>query len=201
MSVEQKEMGKLTWLQTGVIVKWSLFLGVVVIMSLYLLIGYVHAQKRVQKGLAPLGYHRVRPLHVRLSNRHILMFVQFLVSRRALARTDPRYRPPPPANLYPYTPDAQYYDMHAVPPPVYDPNAPRPPVYEPPTGASKVDSNQQRHAGQSQQQTEERVEYGPPPGSPPASSSHLRDTYAPPPGPPPSAIRAQGTGTTNPFRD
>jgi hypothetical protein len=53
---------KTRWLtpwQTGAIVKWSLFLGIIVIFGLYLLIGYVHAQKRIQKGLPPLGYHRV----------------------------------------------------------------------------------------------------------------------------------------------
>ncbi|KAG7292495.1 hypothetical protein NEMBOFW57_002530 [Staphylotrichum longicolle] len=170
--------------RTGAIVKWSLFLGLIVIVGLYLLIGYVHAQRRIQKGLPPLGYHR------------------FLVSRSVLARVDPRYRPPQPANVYPYHPDAQYYDMHAVPPPVYDPNAPRPPMYEPPSGATKINSNQQQpSSGPSQEQNEEGVEYGPPPGSPPPSSSRLRDTYAPPPGPPPSAVRPQGTGNTNPFRD
>ncbi|KAK3906968.1 hypothetical protein C8A05DRAFT_40299 [Staphylotrichum tortipilum] len=175
--------------RTGVIVKWSLFLGIILICSLYLLIGYIHVQKRIQKGLPPLGYHR------------------FLVSRATLAQVDPRYRPPQPANIYPYHPGGpQYYDMHAVPPPVYDPNAPRPPVYEPPAGSTKVDPQQQQQqqqqaAGQSQPPAEERFEYGPPPGSPPASSSQLRDTYAPPPGPPPSAVRPQGTGNTNPFRD
>ncbi len=91
--------------------------------------------------------------------------------------------------------------MHAVPPPVYDPNAARPPMYEPPTDATKANSNQQQNAGQSQQPTDEHVEYAPPPGSPPAASSQLQDTYAPPPGPPPSAVRPQGTGNTNPFRD
>lgn len=175
--------------RTGTIVKWSVFLGIVTALSLYLLIGYVHAQKRIRKGLPPLGYHR------------------FLVSRAALAQVDPRYRPPQPANLYPYTPEQHYYDMHAMPPPVYDPNAPRPPMYEPPAGSTKVNSTQQGAAGQSQQgqesrqEHEERFEYAPPPGSPPPSSSRPQETYAPPPGPPPSTGRPQGTGNTNPFRD
>ena len=193
---------KTRWLtpwQTGAIVKWSLFLGIIVIFGLYLLIGYVHAQKRIQKGLPPLGYHRVC-LGV-LPGHKMLMFVQFLVSRSALARVDPRYRPPQPANIYPYHPDGQYYDMHAVPPPVYDPNAARPPMYEPPAGATKINSNQQQPNSGLGPETDERVEYGPPPGSPPPSSSRLQDTYAPPPGPPPGAIRPQGTGNTNPFRD
>jgi hypothetical protein len=52
----------LTPLQTGYIVKWSVFLAIVAIISLYLLLGYMHAQRRIRKGLAPLGYHRVCPL-------------------------------------------------------------------------------------------------------------------------------------------
>jgi len=46
-------------LQTGVIVKWSLFLGLVAFILLYLLLGYMHAQRRMRKGLRPLAYHRV----------------------------------------------------------------------------------------------------------------------------------------------
>jgi hypothetical protein len=45
-----------------VIIKWSLFLGLIVFISLYLLVGYLHAQQRLKKGLAPLSYHRVCPL-------------------------------------------------------------------------------------------------------------------------------------------
>ena len=55
-----EETTELTPSQTGTIVKWSLFLGIIVITGLYLLVGYVHAQKRIKKGLPPLGYHRVR---------------------------------------------------------------------------------------------------------------------------------------------
>lgn len=51
---------KLTPFQTGVIVKWSLFLGLIVVIGLYFLFGYLHAQKRLREGLPPLGYHRVR---------------------------------------------------------------------------------------------------------------------------------------------
>jgi len=46
--------------KTGVIVKWSLFLAICVAFTLYLLIGYIHAKKRIQRGLPPLSYHRVR---------------------------------------------------------------------------------------------------------------------------------------------
>jgi hypothetical protein len=170
--------------KTGTIVKWSLFLGIIVVTGLYLLVGYVHAQKRLKKGLPPLGYHR------------------FLVSRAALARVDPRYRPAQPGAVYiPTTAERNYYDMQAMPPPVYDPNAPRPPMYEPPVGSTKFEPNQQQQGTQqSQPPTEQRFEYGPPPGSPPMPGPS-QETYAPPPGPPPSTVRPQGTGNTNPFRD
>ncbi|KAL2135625.1 hypothetical protein VTI74DRAFT_7575 [Chaetomium olivicolor] len=173
--------------KTGVIVKWSLFLGIIVLVGLYLLLGYLHAQRRIQKGLPPLAYHR------------------FLVSRATLAQVDPRYRYSQPANIRPYNPDTQYLDMYAMPPPVYDPNAPRPPAYEPPTGSTKVEPNQQRDADQGQQSqgqqpTGQHVDYPPPPGSPPPRRQS-QEAYAPPPGPPPSTVRPQGTGSTNPFRD
>ncbi|KAK4230677.1 hypothetical protein QBC38DRAFT_507265 [Podospora fimiseda] len=165
--------------KTGIIVKWSLFLGFLVFISLYLLIGYIHAKKRIQKGLPPLGYHR------------------FLVPRATLAQVDPRFRYPQ-ANIRPYNPNGpQAFDMYAVPPPpVYDPNAPRPPMYEPPAGSTKVDY--------SQQQPGPAPMYASPPGPPPSSQSpQPQATYAPPPGPPPpsaSPVQLQGTGNTNPFR-
>ncbi|KAH6619712.1 hypothetical protein B0J18DRAFT_252294 [Chaetomium sp. MPI-SDFR-AT-0129] len=150
--------------RTGIIVKWSLFLGIIVFLSLYLLLGYMHAQKRLKKGLLPLRYHR------------------FLVSRAQLAQVDPRYRPQP-SNMYPYTPEQHYYNMHAMPPPMYDPTAPRPPMYEPPAGATKAGPHQQApDAPQAQHQ------------------SGQGSDYAPPPGPPPSAIQPQETGVTNPTR-
>ncbi|KAK3986892.1 hypothetical protein QBC44DRAFT_131685 [Cladorrhinum sp. PSN332] len=180
--------------KTGIIVKWSLFLGFLIFSGLYLLIGYIHAKKRIQKGLAPLGYHR------------------FLVPRATLARVDPRYRFPQ-ANIRPYAPNGQQaYDMYSVPPPpVYDPNAARPPMYmyEPPVGSTKVDYNQQLPSAQQQPgaaPSQEHVQYAAPLGPPPppvALSTQQQDTYAPPPGPPPpsaSTIQQQGTGNTNPFR-
>ncbi|KAK4218862.1 hypothetical protein QBC37DRAFT_179715 [Rhypophila decipiens] len=172
------------WTRTGVIVKWALFLGLTTILFLYLLIGYLHAKSRMNKGLAPLGYHR------------------FLVARRDLARVDPRYQYPA-ATAYPYYPNqgpgqGPAYGMHTMPPPpVYDPNAPRPPVYQydmesgtntnmppppPPPGATKIDPSQNQapvYRPADHQQAEE---------------------YDAPPGPPPSNMPAQNTGNTNPFR-
>ena len=53
----------LTSSQTGHIVKWSVFLGLTLLIGGYLLGGYIHAKKRLRKGLMPLAYHRVRPFY------------------------------------------------------------------------------------------------------------------------------------------
>lgn len=49
--------------QEGLIVKWSVFLGLMVLITLYITIGYIHAKKRIRKGLVPLAYHRVSCLN------------------------------------------------------------------------------------------------------------------------------------------
>lgn len=41
------------------IIKFSVFLGLMVLFTAYILIGYWHAKRRVAKNLPPLGYHRV----------------------------------------------------------------------------------------------------------------------------------------------
>lgn len=51
----------LTPTQTGQIVKWSLFLALVLFICLYLTIGFFHAKKRIRENRPPLAYHRVRP--------------------------------------------------------------------------------------------------------------------------------------------
>ncbi|KAL2154293.1 hypothetical protein VTH82DRAFT_2969 [Thermothelomyces myriococcoides] len=170
--------------RTGIIVKWSLFLGIMILIILYFLVAYIHLKQRIRKGLPPLSYHR------------------FLASRVTLARLDPRYAPPPPLNPYTYDPaERYYYDMYAMPPPVYDPNAPRPPAYEPPANSTKVQPNQSQGAQQGPSQAgESTAAYGPPPGPPPASSQP-RDDYAPPPGPPPSAVQSQSSTNPNASRD
>ncbi|KAB5578691.1 hypothetical protein GE09DRAFT_1214845 [Coniochaeta sp. 2T2.1] len=107
--------------RTGVILKWSLFWGILLLFSAYMIGGYIHAKKRMAKGLPLLRYHR------------------WLVPRRVRAQYDPGYA------AYAYPPAPQYsayynnqqqqgggggsYQMYPMPPPVYDPNAPRPPVY------------------------------------------------------------------------
>ena len=139
--------------KTGGIVKWSLFLGLILFISLYLIIGYIHAKKRMQKGQPPLSYHR------------------FLVPRHQLAQVDPRYQWPQ-ATAAPYYPqNNNNYGMHNMPPPVYDPNAARPPMYPgPPEGGSKVEPNQQQQTGASPSYDV------PPPGPPPQQTGVVENS-------------------------
>ncbi|KAI1384033.1 uncharacterized protein F4822DRAFT_58950 [Hypoxylon trugodes] len=148
--VEQN--GHLVWFwytKTGVIVKWSLFLGITLLLGLYLVLGRVHAKKRVNKGLKPLAYHG------------------WLLSRQERAGVDPRYAWPQAS----YTTYPQPYGggAYAMPPPVYDPNN-RPPMYEgggaPPMGGSKIDPMQ---TGVEPARTG-GGDYAPPPGPPPAAA-------------------------------
>jgi len=154
-------------------VRWSLFVGLVVLVMLYLILGYLHAKRRIRKGLAPLWYHRVglQP-HLILP---CLMSIQFLLSRKERAQHDPNYRNPTPDYIV-YRPDQ--YGMHAYPPPVYDPNAPAPPSYQPPAGATKVDPSQLRTGptGNQPAPAEPSPEYTPPPGPPPAAALHATHT-------------------------
>jgi hypothetical protein len=40
-------------------VKWGIIAGIFVFFLVFFLGGYLHAQRRMKRGLAPLGYHRV----------------------------------------------------------------------------------------------------------------------------------------------
>ncbi|KAF5662303.1 ubiquitin ligase sel1 [Fusarium heterosporum] len=135
----------------GYIVKWTILAVIVLLFTLWIVGGYWHAKKRIQKGLRPLAYHRC------------------FVSRSMMAQVDPRYAYPP--NGYYYPPQQQGYGgygppggypMHSMPPPpVYDPS--RPPMYEdPPNNGSKIDPAQ----GQPRQ-GEGPSDYYAPPGPPP----------------------------------
>jgi uncharacterized protein YneF (UPF0154 family) len=135
----------------GYIVKWTILAVIVLLFTLWIVGGYWHAKKRLQKGLRPLAYHRC------------------FVSRSMMAQVDPRYAYPP--NGYYYPPQQGYgnygqpggYPMQSMPPPpVYDPS--RPPMYEdPPNNGSKIDPAQ----GQPRQQDGPADYYAPPSGPPP----------------------------------
>ncbi|KAK3336454.1 hypothetical protein B0T19DRAFT_39310 [Cercophora scortea] len=160
--------------RTGVIVKWSLFLGLTVIFGLYLLLGYMHAKKRMQKGLPPLRYHRVcLPFDFPATDPDSTDRPQWLVTRAELARVDPRYQNPQ-AEFQSYQPNNQYYGMQTMPPPpVYDPSSARPPMYEgpPPEGSTKADPSQPTWRAE------------------PTRRPDTED-YEAPPGPPPSALQS-----------
>jgi len=157
-------------------VKWSIFLGLTLSVGLYLLLGYMHAKRRLRKGLMPLAYHRVRTSPDKFKLQRRLTRLQWLVSRREISRVNPRYGySAGPVGYSTYRPD--YYGMEPMPPPVYDPNATRPPVYEGPEGGTKTAPSQW-----------------------PTHRPEM-DDFAPPPGPPPPAVTAVHTGSSNnPFR-
>ncbi|KAF3762199.1 hypothetical protein M406DRAFT_341467 [Cryphonectria parasitica EP155] len=139
--------------RTGLIIKWSVFLGLIVILAVYSTVGYMHAKRRIRKGLPPLAYHR------------------WLISRAELARVDPRYAYPQ-SSYTTYRPDyqGQYYNMQPnmpPPPPMYDP-AGRPPIYDGPVGGTKTAPSQWTQ-GPTPRPADE--EYGSPEGPPPAHTA------------------------------
>ncbi|KAI1358981.1 hypothetical protein F5Y08DRAFT_320671, partial [Xylaria arbuscula] len=147
------------WYTTaGVIIKYTIFFSLLLLLFGWVIGGRVHAKRRLRKGLKPLRYHA------------------WLLSRYERAQVDPTYAYPQPVYRPVYGNNmgggggADYYGMHSMPPPVYDPA--RPPVYDGPPVGSKVDPVQGRPEqaqGQPQMQT----------GG---------DDYAPPAGPPPGAV-------------
>ncbi|KAF3357374.1 hypothetical protein VdG1_03162 [Verticillium dahliae VDG1] len=74
----------------GRIVKWSLFLAFFLLLMGYLIGGYLHAKRRLKKGLLPLAYHR------------------WMVRRAVLAQNMP---PPPPM----YDPSSARPPMYVPP--------------------------------------------------------------------------------------
>jgi len=124
---------------TATAVKWIILAVILSLFLLFILGGYLHAQRRIKKGLPPLAYHR------------------WLLSRRQRAAYDPRYATAAPqnnfsfyqapANPYPYQGNAFHMDTYPAPPPAYDPSMAPPPKYQPPAGGSKVDPEQHAQTG------------------------------------------------------
>ncbi|KAK0515947.1 hypothetical protein JMJ35_001981 [Cladonia borealis] len=108
---------------TAIAIKWAVVGAIILIFLLWFVGGYYHAQRRIKKGLPPLGYHR------------------FLLPRRQRAQFMPR----PQYGYYPQQqnryPNGDGYQMHnyPAPPPAYN-NTEHipPPVYQPPEHGSKV---------------------------------------------------------------
>ncbi|KAK7725953.1 hypothetical protein SLS57_003542 [Botryosphaeria dothidea] len=158
----------------GVIIKYVIFAVFMGIFLLWFIGGYIHAQRRMKKGLAPLAYHK------------------WLVPRYQRARFEPQMQG---VVYYQYHGGPQQYyapgqNGHAMqpypePPPLY--SGEMPPTYQPPPGATKVDPQQQ---------------YAPPPGPPPSGSQVPQGTQqtgvvSDEPTPP---AQAHHTGSSNPFR-
>lgn len=40
-------------------IRWGIFFGLLGLILIYLIVSYVHADRRMKKGLMPLPYHRV----------------------------------------------------------------------------------------------------------------------------------------------
>ncbi|KAH8592096.1 hypothetical protein B0O99DRAFT_518210 [Bisporella sp. PMI_857] len=142
----------LTQIQEGQIARWSVFFAIIFLFSAYMIGGYLHAKRRIKKGLPPLAYHR------------------WLLNRQQRARFDPNYQNPQ-AYYSPYRPDGGQYGMHPMPPPMYNPNEPPPPVYQPPAGGTKVDPSQWRTepTRRPNENAEASPSYDAPPGPPPAA--------------------------------
>ncbi|KAK6820864.1 hypothetical protein PG990_012843 [Apiospora arundinis] len=103
--------------KTGIIIRWSIFAGLLFITLTWIFVGRWHARKRVSKGLAPMAYHR------------------WLIPRSELAKSDPRYK---------YPDNVQYMQYPPPPPGAYG-MQPMPPQYQPgplPPGYAKDDTVQ-----------------------------------------------------------
>ncbi|KAI9171771.1 hypothetical protein HJFPF1_01262 [Paramyrothecium foliicola] len=128
----------------GIIVKYSILLGLFILVTGVLVGSYIHARMRMKKGMNPMGYHR------------------WMVSKRQPAhQTGPYYSGAGPA------PPGMYNMYNMAPPPVYDPN--RPPVYEGAPVGTKTDPSQWRNepTRRPADSSDGAPEYQPPPGPPP----------------------------------
>lgn len=110
------------WSPEAYAVKFAIIVALFAVVAVYLLGGYLHAKRRIRKGLPPLAYHR------------------WMLSRAERARFDPNYHPPQIA-LY-QVPEGYATHGYPAPPPAYNPNAPPPPTYQPPEGGSKIAPSQ-----------------------------------------------------------
>ncbi|KAI9886188.1 MAG: Vacuolar protein sorting-associated protein 8 [Watsoniomyces obsoletus] len=127
-------------------VKWAVLAGILLFFFGFFVGGYLHAQRRMKKGLPPMAYHRVRR-HVRVETVNELTWYQWLVPRRQRAQFEPHLWQSQNQFSF-YQAQDGGYNMHPVPPPAYNPNMAAPPLYQPPTGASKVDPSQQMGTAQ-----------------------------------------------------
>ncbi|KAI5780711.1 hypothetical protein DFH27DRAFT_617521 [Peziza echinospora] len=118
-------------------IRYGILLALVLFSVAFLIFAYQHANRRIKKGLPPMGYHR------------------WLVSHRRTAQFEQDSSDPNNPN-YNNNNNTQFtfygagagaggdaHALHAVPPPAYNPNYVQPPSYPGPPGASKVDPVQE----------------------------------------------------------
>lgn len=118
------------------IIKWSIFIGLLGLITIFFFVAYFHARRRINQNLPPLAYHR------------------WMVRRRIQPTANLSTRPTPGAPViatYVQNERGEYVlqPMHSVPP-AYNTSMPPPPVYPGPPGATKVDPNQDGYLGQQQ---------------------------------------------------
>lgn len=103
------------------IIKWAVAGGITLFFLLWFVGGYIHARRRVRKGLKPLLYHR------------------FLLPYSQRAQFEPQN------NFSFYRQENQGYpmDQYGPPPPVYNADNPQPPQYMPPPGGTKANPSQE----------------------------------------------------------
>ncbi|KAF2234483.1 hypothetical protein EV356DRAFT_515129 [Viridothelium virens] len=101
---------------TAIIIKWAILGGLFLAFFSYLLIGYIHARRRIKKNLPPLRYHR------------------WMVSRYT-DRPSMQNPHPPPQRQYNSATDPNSYYGNFNAPPAY--NSDSPPLYQPPSNTQK----------------------------------------------------------------
>jgi len=121
--------GSWWWSSEAYTIKFAVLLSIFVVLIAYFLGGYLHAQRRIKKGLPPLRYHR------------------WLLPRSQRARFDPYFQQQQ-QQQFAYYPVQDGYAMQGYPPPppAYNPHAPPPPSYQPSEGGSKVMPSQDVYA-------------------------------------------------------
>jgi len=131
---------------TGVAIKWAVVGAILILLVLWLVLGRMHAQRRIRRGQRPMVYHR------------------FLVPRPQRAR----FYPQPQYNSNgPHGWGGEGYPMQAYPPPAYNTDHVPPPVYQPPNGGAKINPDQDWAAVPPP---------GPPPGHEAGESSRMMET-------------------------
>ncbi|ETI25900.1 hypothetical protein G647_02677 [Cladophialophora carrionii CBS 160.54] len=142
---------------TAYAVKWAIIAGIFLIFSLYFIGGYLHAQRRMKRGLPPLAYHRwlvTRRQKAAFVHQHPQYAGQFSFYRAQQAQAGPGGYGYGRGQSYGYAHGQAYQmgGMYGPPPPAYNE-----PEYVPPySGPNKVDPDQR---------------YSPPSGPPAAAAT------------------------------